>query len=93
MFWYHLISMEIKISKTSPVFVENMSMVLNKMTTGSNLNNKTVALSYHFVRDHVSNNVVEVKKIKTRKCFADLFTKPLEINDFHMFYHKCTVNG
>ena len=42
---YHLISMEIKVSKPTPIFVDNMSVVLNATNTGSNLKKKTVAIS------------------------------------------------
>ena len=50
--------MGIKVSKTTPVFVENMSVVLKATNPGSTLKKKTVALSYHFVRYDVANNVV-----------------------------------
>ena len=53
---YHLISMGIKVYKPTPVFVDNMSVVLNVTNPGSTLNNKTVALGYHFIREHVANN-------------------------------------
>ena len=55
---YHLISMVIRVSKPTPIFVDNMSVVLNATNPGSTLNNKTVALTYHFVREDVANNVV-----------------------------------
>ena len=45
-------------------------MVLNVNNPGITLNKKTVALSYHFVRKHVSKNVVEARKIQTRTNFA-----------------------
>ena len=46
--WCHLISMGIKVSKPTPVLVENMSVVLNATDPGSTLNKKTVVLSYYF---------------------------------------------
>ena len=74
-----------KVSKPTPLFVDNLSVVLNAENTGSALNKKNVALSYHFVRNHVSNNVVEVRKIHNSDFFSDLFIKPLASNDFHGF--------
>ena len=90
---YHLRSMGIRVSKPTPIFVDNMSVVLNATNPGSTLNKKTVALSYHFVREHVANEVVEVRKIASTENFADPFTKALVSNDFHGFYHECMVNG
>ena len=73
---YHLRSMGIKIYKPTPVFVESISVVLNATNPGITLNNKTVVLSYRFVRGHVANNVVEVTKIHTRENFVNPFTNP-----------------
>eukprot|EP00957_Ditylum_brightwellii_P159470 12138739-Ditylum_brightwellii.AAC.1 len=70
-----------------------MSVVINATNLRSNLNKKTVALSYHFVRKHVANEVVEVKKIVLEDNFADPLTKALDSNDFHGFYYECMVNG
>ena len=51
--------MRIKVSKPTTVFLDNMSVVLNVTNPGSNLNKTTVELSYQFVREHVSNNVMK----------------------------------
>ena len=83
----------IKVSKHTPIFVDNMSVVLNKTNPVITLNNKIVALSYHFVREHVAINVVEVRKIHPRYNFANPFTKSLVRNYFHRFYHDFMVNG
>ena len=85
MIQYHLISMGIKVSKSTHVFVEKISLVLNVKNPGSTLNKETLALSYHFLMNHVDNNVVEVSKIYTSNNFSDPFTKPLVSNDFHGF--------
>ena len=46
-----------------------------------------VALAYHFVREHVANDVVEVKKINSKDDYADPFTKSLGSNEFHGFFY------
>ena len=63
----HHISTEPKVYKPTPICVENMSVIFNATSSGSALNKKTVALSYHFVREHVANNVMEVRKVHTRQ--------------------------
>ena len=55
---YYLWSMGIKVDKATNVYVDNMGIVLNASNPGSTLNKKSVALSYHFVREHVANNVI-----------------------------------
>eukprot|EP00957_Ditylum_brightwellii_P140561 10709182-Ditylum_brightwellii.AAC.1 len=69
--------MGVKVSNPTPIFVDNMSVVLNARNPGSTLNKKTVALFYHFVREHVASNVVEICKINSVNNFADPFTKSM----------------
>eukprot|EP00957_Ditylum_brightwellii_P178582 13603464-Ditylum_brightwellii.AAC.1 len=51
---YHMRSMGIMVSKSTPIFVDNMGVVLNATNPGSTLSKKSVALAYHFVREHVA---------------------------------------
>eukprot|EP00957_Ditylum_brightwellii_P098927 7536240-Ditylum_brightwellii.AAC.1 len=81
---YHLRSMGIEVSSPTPIFVDNMSMVINATNPGSTLNKKTVALSYHFVREHVANGVVEVREIASEDNFANPFTKAMTSMDSTM---------
>ena len=68
--------MGIKVSDLTQIFVDNMSVALNATTTRSTPNKKTMALSYHFVREHAYNNVVEVRKIPTRKFYQTHSSDP-----------------
>jgi hypothetical protein len=52
--------MGIQVSKPTPIWVDNMGVVLNASNPGSTLNKKHIALAYHFVRENVANNVVEI---------------------------------
>ena len=89
---YNLISMRINVSKPTPIFVENTSVLFNATNTVITWKKKTVALSYHFVRENVTNNVVEVRKLNTKEDILDPFTKPLVGNDFNIFNNECMVN-
>ena len=73
--------------------MENTSAMLNTMIPGNTVNNITVAISYHFVRDHVGNNVVEARKIHKSEYFVFPITKPWVSNSFPGFYNLCMVNG
>ena len=71
--------MSIKVSKPILIFVDNMIVMLNTNNPGISLNKKPVALSYHFVREHFSNNIVEVIKIHTsRKQIRAIHQTPVE---------------
>ena len=59
--------MVVKFINPSPIFVKNMSMVVNENNPGISLNRKTVVLSFHFVREYVANNMVEVRNIYTKE--------------------------
>eukprot|EP00957_Ditylum_brightwellii_P108218 8256772-Ditylum_brightwellii.AAC.1 len=72
---YHLKAMGVKVSKPTPIFVDNMSVVLNASNPGITLNKKTVALSYNFVNAAI--NIVEFCKINSVDHFADPFTKSM----------------
>ena len=86
--------MRINVSKPSSIFVENMSVELNKANPGVTLNKKTVALIYHFFMDHFVKNIVEVRKIisaVSEKC--PMFCKYLRFSKsgfatFHLYLRK-----
>ena len=87
MSWYHPTSKGIKVSKPTHIFLDKFIVMLNATNPGSTPKKKTVALSYHFVRENVANNVVEMRKIHSSDYFSYPFTKTLARNYFHGFYH------
>eukprot|EP00957_Ditylum_brightwellii_P043047 3260923-Ditylum_brightwellii.AAC.1 len=90
---YHLRAMGVKVSKATPIFVDDMSVILNATNPGSTLNKKTVALLHHFVHEHGANNVIEICKIASGGNLADPFTKSMLCDGFHGFDQECIVNG
>ena len=93
MLQHHFISVGINVYKPTNTFFDNISVVLNATNPGNTLNKKTMVLRYHFFREHVSNNVEEVRKIHTKNSFVDPFIENLISNYSHGFYHKCMLNG
>jgi hypothetical protein len=89
---YHLRSMGIQVSKPAPIWVNNIGVVLNASNPGSTLNKKHIALAYHFVRENVANNVVEIRKIESKDNYADPFTKALDSKSFHDFFYEIQSN-
>ena len=89
---YYLRSMGVQVTKPSRILVDNMAVILNSTNPGSTLNKKMVALTYHFVREHAANNVVDIKKIDSKDNYADPFTKSLGSNEYHGFYYELMCN-
>jgi hypothetical protein len=81
-----------KVAKSTPIFVDNMGVALNASNPGSTLNKKSVALLYHFVREHVANSVFEIQKIDSADNYADPFTKALTSNEHHGFFYEVMCN-
>jgi len=89
---HYLCAMGVKVSKPTPIFVDNMSVVLNASNPGSTLNKKWVALSYHFVREHAANDIVSIRKIDTSDNYADPFTKALNSKEHFDFFYEYMTN-
>ena len=84
--------MGVRVSKPSRILVDNMAVIINSNNPGSTLNKKMVALAYHFVREHVANSVIEVKKIDSKDNYADAFTKSLGSKEYHYFFYELMCN-
>ena len=89
---YNLRSMGVKVTKPTRILVDNMAVILKSTNPGSTLNKKMVAFSYHFVREHLSNDVIEIKKIDSNDNYADAFTKSLPSKTFHDFFYEIMCN-
>jgi hypothetical protein len=84
--------MGVKVSKATPIFVDNMAVKINAANPASSLNKKSVALAYHFVREHQAGNVIDVRKIDTKDNYADALSKPLNSKAHHDFFYEFMCN-
>ena len=84
--------MGVKVTKPTPILVDNMSVVINATDPGSSLNKKSVALSYHFVREHQAGKVIDVRKIDTKANLSDPLSKPLASPQFCGLFHTYMCN-
>jgi hypothetical protein len=89
---YHLRSMGVTVSKPTPIFVDNMGVVINASNPASSLNKKAVALAYHFVREHQAGKVIDVRKVDTKDNYSDALSKPLNSSDHHDFFYEFMTN-
>jgi hypothetical protein len=84
--------MGVKVAKSNIIWVDNMGVVLNASYPGSTLNKKNIALTYHFVREHASGEVISSRKIDTKDNYADPMTKALNSTHHHDFFYKLQRN-
>ena len=49
---------------------------------------KHIAIKYHHFRDHVKNKMIRIEAIHTKEQIADIFTKPLDKQQFEYLRNK-----
>jgi hypothetical protein len=76
-----LLDYGIKYSKT-PIFCDNTSAIAISNNPVMHSKTKHIDLRYHFIRDHIMKNNIELHFIPTDKQLADIFTKPLDVKTF-----------
>ena len=79
-------------SKSTKIYADNLGVILNASNPASTLNKKYVALAYHFTREHVANNIVEIRKIISTDNYADAFTKPLNSIQYNDTFYELMRN-
>ncbi|GJX68175.1 hypothetical protein Tco_0303902 [Tanacetum coccineum] len=63
-----------------PLYSDSQSVIALSCNTVQHSRMKHVALRYHFIKEHVENEVVELYFVKTDDQLADIFTKALGEN-------------
>ena len=89
---YYLRSMGVAVTNPAIIYVDNMGVVINSSFPESSLNKKTVALAYHFTREHIANNVVEIRKLHTDDNYADPLTKAVNSTKHSEFFYEFLRN-
>jgi len=89
---YQLRSMGVKVEKPTPIYIDNMSVVLNASNPGSTLNKKAIALLCHYTREHVANNVIEIRKIESEQNYSDPMTGALNSTNLCGFFYEIQSN-
>ena len=85
---YHLRAMGVKVDAPTVIYEDNQSVCMSAADPGSTLNKKCVALSYHYVREHIANKVVTVRKVGSEHNYADPFTKGMySVKHGEFFYN------
>ena len=65
-----------------PIFCDNTSAIAISNNPVQHSRTKHIDIRYHFIREHVTNGIVELHFVPTEDQIADIFTKPLDENTF-----------
>ena len=76
-----------RVTKPAITYEDNMSVVLSSSNPESTLQHKSIALSCHFVREHVSEEVAEIQKVRASQNIAECFDKRFGFQQIPQLYH------
>ena len=65
-----------------PIFCDNTSAIAILNNQVQHSRTKHIDIMYHFIREHVMNDIVELHFVPTEQQLADIFTKPLDESTF-----------
>ena len=80
---YVLRTLGVNLEKTSHMFGDNMSVLLNTTVPSSMLKKKHLGCSYHRVREAIAAQIMKFSFISSEENFADVLTKPLSNGKHH----------
>ena len=65
-----------------PILLDNTSAIAITENPVQHSRTKHIDIRYHFIREHVMNDTVELHFVLSEKQLADIFTKPLDESTF-----------
>ena len=82
--WLRNLLKELSMSQIDPteIWVDNKSVIALAKNPVFHDRSKHIDTRYHFIRECVAKNEVQLKFVKSRDQIANIFTKPLKTEDF-----------
>ena len=77
--------LELKYTEPIPIHCDNTSAISVSKNPILHSKNKHIPIKYHFLREQVTNIVVQLNFISYKDHTADIFTKPLLKTQFEYF--------
>jgi hypothetical protein len=86
-----LADLEVKYTAPIPIHCDNTSAISVSKNPVFHSKTKHIPIKYHFLREQVTNQIVQVHYIPTTEQIVDIFTKPLAKTSFEYFRQKLGV--
>ena len=87
----NLVDLKVKYIEPIPIHCDNTSAISVSKNPVLHSKTKHIPIKYHFLREQVTNSVVQLNFIPSKEQTADIFTKPLSKNQFKDFCQKLGV--
>ncbi len=81
---YKLRMLGVKMEKETVLVGDNMSVVVSTTIPSSSIKKKHLSCAYHKVREAIAGSYVKFGHIESSQNLADVNTKPLGSQDYHM---------
>ena len=72
-----LADLEVKYTEPTPIYCDNTSAISVSKNPVLHSKTKHIPIKYHFLREQVTNRVVQLNFVSSTEQAADIFTKPL----------------
>jgi hypothetical protein len=86
-----LADLEVKYTALIPIHCDNTSAISVSKNLFLHSKTKHIPIKYHFLREKVTNQIVQVHYIPTTEQIAEIFTKPLAKTPFEYLRQKMGV--
>ena len=86
-----LVDLEVKYTASIPIHCDNTSAISVSKNHVFHSKIKHIPIKYNFLREQVTNQIVQVHYIPTTEQIADIFTKPLAKTPFEYLRQKLGV--
>jgi hypothetical protein len=86
-----LANLEVKYTTPIPIYCDNTSAISVSKNPVFHSKTKHIPIKYHFLREQLTNQIVQVHYIPTTEQIAYIFTKPLAKTPFEYLRHKLGI--
>ena len=86
-----LADLEVKYTEPIPIHCDNTSAISVSKNPVLNSKTKHIPIKYHFLREQVTNRVVQLNFIPSTKNIVDIFIKPLPKTQFKYLHQKLNI--
>ncbi|KAI0501870.1 hypothetical protein KFK09_016815 [Dendrobium nobile] len=91
--WLRRLAEELQIPQRSstPIHCDNTPAIAIAKNPVFHARTKHIEIDYHFIRQHISNNSIQLRHISSNDQIADIFTKPFSISRFNALRDKLSI--